>query len=185
MRKLFLLLLLASTGVPVWLAAQASPPVVEAHWVLPTDAVHAGSTTRVAVVATIASGYHINDHKPTLDYLIPTELKVDPGKEIRFTDVAYPKGTSVKFEFSDQPLSVYQGRLVVEATLKVAAGVAPGTYRMQGKLAYQACNDHACLAPTSVPLTLAVKVVAAGVPVRRVNSDVFSRAKSARAAGAN
>jgi len=181
MRKLFFLSLLAIGVRPVWLTAQTSPPVVEARLVMSTDALHAGSSAQAAVVAAIASGYHINDHKPTLDYLIPTELKLDTGKELGLTDVAYPKGTPVKFEFSDQPLSVYQGSLTVLAKLEVARGVAPGTYHLQGKLAYQACNDHACLAPTSVPLALAVKVVAASVPIKHVNSDVFSRTKSAAA----
>lgn len=178
MRKLLLASVVVSI-LSILAAAQTSPPVVEARMVLSTDAVHAGSSAHVAVVATIASGYHINDHKPTLDYLIPTELQLDPGKEFRTIDVAYPKGTPVKFEFLDQPLSVYQGRLVVKAVLMVTTRTAPGSYALHGKLTYQACNDHACLAPTSVPLAVAVKVVPSSVAFKRVNSDVFDREKKA------
>jgi len=161
-------------------AAETPPSVVEAHVVLATDAAHAGSSLKAAVVAQITSGYHINDHKPTLDYLIPTELKLDSTKEIAVGNVTYPKGTLVKFGFSDTALSVYQDSLLVGATLKIAPATPPGSYVLKGSLAYQACNDHACLAPANVPLMLSVKVVAPGVAVKRVNEDVFNRFPSDR-----
>src|SRR5579863_10710130 len=70
-----------------------SGPVVSGNMVLDTDAVHAGSSAKVAVVAEVASGYHINDHVPSLDYLIPTELKLDAAAPFESGRVAYPKGT--------------------------------------------------------------------------------------------
>jgi len=154
---------------------QNSAPVVEAQMVLVTDAVHPGSGVEAAVEAKIASGYHINDHHPSLDYLIPTELKLDPSKQVSVEKVVYPKGEPQKFAFADAPLSVYEGSLVVGAKLKVATGLAPGTYTVKGKLTYQACNDYACLPPTSAPLTLTLKVVDRGVPLKRVNADVFRK----------
>ena len=141
--------------------------------VLATDAVHRGSTVEAAVEAKIAAGYHINDHHPSLEYLIPTEVKLEPSKEVSVEKVVYPKGKPQQFAFADAPLSVYEGSLVVGVRLKVGAGLAPGTYPLKGKLAYQACNDHACLPPVSVPLTLNLKVVDRGVPLKRVNADVF------------
>src|SRR5271157_6299097 len=50
-----------------------TPSVVKARMVLATSAAHPGAPAKAAVVAEIIPGYHINDHKPTLDYLIPTE----------------------------------------------------------------------------------------------------------------
>jgi hypothetical protein len=155
--------------------AQGPPPVVQAKLVMATDAAHANSTVKVAVVANVSPGYHINDHKPTLDYLIATELKLEPLKEVSVKDVIYPKGEPKKFSFSDGPLSVYEGTVVIGSLLQVARGVAAGAYTVKGKFAYQACNDHACLPPTSVPLSLTLKVVPRSVPLRHVNSDVFER----------
>ncbi len=156
------------------LAAQSSAPVVTARMVLATDAVHAGAAARAAVVAEIPPGYHINDHKPSLDYLIPTELKLEPSKQVDVTQIAYPKGELLKLAFSDTPLSVYQGNIIVATTLKVAPATAPGSYSLTGKFAYQACNDHACFPPTSVPVTLSVKVVGRDVRLKRANADVFN-----------
>jgi len=158
------------------LAAGQSPnPVVEARVVMATDAAHAGATAKAAVVAQVAPGYHINDHKPFLDYLIPSELKLEPSKQVSVVDVVYPKGQLKKFAFSDMSLSVYEGTLVVGAVLQVAKAAPPGEYTLKGKFAYQACNDHACLPPASVPLTLTVKVVGRRVPLKRQNADVFDK----------
>jgi len=154
---------------------QNTPPVVDAHALLSTDAAHPGSTVKAAVEARIASGYHINDHHPSLDYLIPTELKLEPTKQVEIEKVVYPKGEAKKFAFADAPLSVYEGTLVVGAKLKVAPTVPPGSYALKGKLTYQACNDHACLPPASVPVALALKVVDKRIPLKRVNADVFGK----------
>jgi len=158
--------------------AQAqSAPVVSGHMVLDTTGAHAGSAVKAAVVAEVAAGYHINDHVPSLDYLIPTELKLEAPEPLSLGSIAYPKGTAVKFSFLDTPISVYQGKLLVGAVLKVAASARPGAYSLKGTLNYQACNDHACLPPTSLPLALTVKVVPLSEGLKRVNSDVFSAIK--------
>lgn len=146
--------------------------------VLATDAVHSGSLAKAAVVAQIPSGYHINAHKPSLDYLIPTELELEANKQVEVAKIDYPKGELVKLAFSDAPLLVYQGKIALGATLKVAPATAPGSYTLKGKFAYQACNDHACFPPASVPVALRVKVVGRDVPVKQVNADVFNSSAS-------
>ena len=156
-------------------AAQGSSPVVEAKIVMETNVAHRNSTARAAVVAHVAPGYHINDHKPTLDYLIPTELKLEPVGQVTVKDIVYPKGKPIRFAFSDMPLSVYEGTVVVGAVLQIARAALPGAYPVKGKLVYQACNDHACLPPASVPLALTIKVVRRSVPVKHLNADVFDR----------
>jgi len=157
--------------------AQGNNSVVEAHAVFATDAAHANSPLKLAVVAQVAPGYHINAHKPTLDYLIPTEIKLDPSDEFTVKDVVYPKGTPVKFAFSDLPLSVYESTVTVGVLLQAAKVVRPGTYALKARFAYQACNDHACLPPASVPLSVSIKIVSRNVPLNPVDPDVFQRIK--------
>lgn len=171
MRKsaIAVILLLALTA----LAAAQAPKVVTGQLVLDANAVHAGSKAKAAVVAEIAPGYHINDHVPSLDYLIPTELKLEPSAPLTIGATEYPKGSPQKFSFLDTPISVYQGKLVVGAELDVASAARPGTYTLKGSLNYQACNDRACLPPTSLPLTLSVKVVPRSQAVKPANTDVF------------
>lgn len=142
---------------------------------LETDAALPASSVQGAVVAQIAPGYHINDHVPSLDYLIPTQIKFEPAKDLSVEKVVYPQGELKRFAFSDTRLSVYEGKLVIGALFKIDRSVRPGDYALKGKLTYQACNDHACFPPSSAPLTLTVKVVRRGVPIKHLNGDVFNK----------
>jgi hypothetical protein len=157
--------------------AQNTNSVVEARAVMATDAAHANSPVKLAVLAQVVAGFHINDHKPSLDYLIPTELKLEPSDQFTVKTVVYPKGSPKKFAFSDVPLSVYEGKVVVGTLLQAGKAVPAGTYTLKAKFAYQACNDHACLPPTSVPLTMSIKIVPRNVILKPVESDVFQRIK--------
>lgn len=155
--------------------AQTGNPVVEAHAITATDAVHAGSPVKLALVAEVAAGYHINDHKPSLDYLIATKVVIEPSDKFTVKDVIYPRGTAVKFAFSDVPLSVYQGKIAVGVLLQSANALAPGTYTLKAKFAYQACSDHSCLPPTGVSVAITLNVVPNNVPLKAVEPDVFKR----------
>ncbi len=161
-----------------WLTAQRpSTSVVSVKLVLASDAVHAGEPVKLAAVAEIAPGFHINDHHPSEDYLIPTELKLATTPKLRVVNLVYPKGELKTFPFSDKPLSVYQGTVLVGGILRFDRSTGSGDFRLTGKFSYQACNDHECLAPTSVPVSLDMKVVKRGVPLKPANPEVFSRIK--------
>ena len=164
------LLVLLSAGLTF---AAGPPQVVSARMLLATDAVHQGQTAKAGVLAQIKPGYHINDHKPSLDYLIPTRVVFDASPALKVEKVVYPHGRPMKFEFVDSPISVYEGELRLGSLVKVEGSAKPGSYSLRGKFMYQACNDHACLPPTSVPLELSVRVVPSSVPLKPANTEVF------------
>jgi DsbC/DsbD-like thiol-disulfide interchange protein len=155
---------------------QTPQAVVKAKMALATDAVHPGSTARAAVVAQIAPGYHINDHHPTLNYLIPTDLKFEPEKGFVVEKISYPKGKLQKFVFAENGLSVYQGRLIIPAAFQVSSGVASGaSYTLRGQVSYQACNANSCFPPASAAFSLPIRVVAQRVPLKPANPQVFDQ----------
>jgi thioredoxin:protein disulfide reductase len=149
--------------------------VVGVRTFLASNAVHPGSEAKVAVVATVASGFHINDHQPSLDYLIPTEVVFEKSASLSAGDAVYPRGKSTRFDFLDSPISVYEGEIRVGAILRASRSLRPGTYKLRGNFAYQACNDHACLPPAKVPFEIAVRVVPFRVPVMPANSELFAK----------
>jgi hypothetical protein len=156
-------------------AAAASRPVVEVQTFLATNAVHPGAEVKVAVVARIASGYHINDHKPSLDYLIPTKVVFENTASLKVEKEIYPRGKLVKFAFLDSPISVYEGETRFGGFLMVSGSLRPGTYKLRGRFAYQACNGLACLPPTKVPFEITIRVVPSSVPVKSSNTDLFEK----------
>ncbi len=173
MRKEAILLSIVLACVALGARAQGSKHVVEAKTVLEADGAAPGATLKAAAIARIAPGYHVNDHKPSQEYLIPTEWRLEGTPEISVLKLIYPKGEVKKFAFSDEGLSVYAGQLTIGALLKVSPAAKPGVYTLKGNFTYQACNDHACLPPRSLPVELEVKVLTRGASARRANAEVF------------
>ena len=77
----------------------------------------------------------------------------------------------------EQAATAAPGGDTAGADLQIARGVPPGMVTLKGKLSYQACNDHACLPPASVPVSLTVKVVARNVRLKPVDPEMFDRIK--------
>jgi len=114
----------------------------------------------LSIRARLESGWHVNSHKPSEDYLIATEVKLDPADGVRFGEAKYPEGKLQKFAFSDTPLSVYAGEFVIEVPIEWSGSAPPA---VSGSIAYQTCNDAQCLAPTSLPFhSVAAPAAASG-----------------------
>lgn len=112
------------------------------------DPVARGKEFQIAVVLKIRDGYHINARKTTLDYLIPTDLKVELPVGYKASDVAYPDGTLKSFAFSkDEKLNVYTGTITLHLKVTPPADAALGAQHIPLKLRYQACSESVCLPP--------------------------------------
>jgi len=168
----FVAVCLLLLGVP---GGSSNRPVVQVQTFLATTAVHPGSTVKVAVVARIVSRYHINDHKPSLNYLIPTQIIFRKTPSLKVEKVIYPRGELTKFAFLDSPISIYKGETRFGGILRVSRSLRPGTYKLPADFAYQACNDRACLAPAKVPFEITVRVVPTSVPLKSSNTEVFEK----------
>ena len=101
----------------------------------------------------IAAGWHINANPAGQDNLIPTTLEVDTDMPVEIVDIAYPKGKSMRFEFSDESLNVYEDSLTIPLKLKQKSN-ATGSSKVTLKLTYQPCNDTECLLPQTLDIQL-------------------------------
>jgi thiol:disulfide interchange protein DsbD len=117
-----------------------------------------GSETRVAVVMDIQEGWHINANRPTLDWLIGTELSVELASGWRLADITYPPAKVFRFAFADDELAVYEGESPIFLTLAVPSDAATGTVSFGGRLRVQACDDQTCLPPSNIPVTFVLTV---------------------------
>ena len=114
-----------------------------------------GGILNVELHLKIASGWHINANPAGQANLIPTTLTIDTDTPLEILDIAYPKGRSVHFEFSDESVNVYEGSLIIPLKLKLKSN---STYKKstQGtlKLTYQPCNETECLLPQTLDIPL-------------------------------
>lgn len=139
------------------LAAQPQTPHVVAAASPPNLTVQRGATVEVPLKLDIRSGYHINSHTPSEDYLIPTNLNWEAGS-IKPQAVEYPKGESLRSEFAEKPLSVYSGTVTLKSKFTVSADAPQGRGMVAGKVRYQACNERMCLPPRTLEVSVPVKV---------------------------
>ena len=139
-------------------------------------AYEAGAPVRLAAVLTIDEGWHVNAHDPTYDYLIPTELAVELPAGWAGAEVAYPPAERATFSFADEPLDVYEGRVVMIASLRLPAGAAAGEHPVAAAVTYQACDDDSCLPPVTVREELVLTVGPGGAAA---NDELFAAAPGA------
>jgi len=156
---------------------QPATSVVKPHAYVSLEPVPRGKEFEVAVVVDIARGYHVNSHKPTDPYLIPTTVSPQLSAGLQALDTIYPKGKLEKFAFSpDTPLDVYSGSVTIFLRLSAQANTALGSSTIPITLRYQACNDSACLPPVKVPVDVKLEVGTAGAKARNMHPEIFAKA---------
>jgi Disulphide bond corrector protein DsbC len=155
--------------------------VVKPRVFVSLDPVVRGREFKLAIVADIASGFHMNSHKPSEDYLIATTLipKLPAGYEL--IDTIYPKGQLQKFSFSpNQPLDVYSGSVTLLLRLSTKTSAELGATEIPIVLRYQACNDSTCLPPVKLPLSAKFELAEEGATSHEIHPEIFSRLVRAR-----
>jgi DsbC/DsbD-like thiol-disulfide interchange protein len=172
----------SNAPVNLWQDAPAVPSpsaVVKPVAYVSLSPVPRGKEFQVAIVVEIAKGFHMNSHKPSDQYLIPTTLTAQLPTGFQLLDTIYPDGKLEKFSFSpNKPLNVYTGTVTLRLRLTAAADAALGAAAIPVTLRYQACNDTTCLQPVKVPVNVKLEVASAGAKSRAVHPEVFSVANS-------
>ena len=114
-----------------------------------------GENFNVELALKIADSWHINANPPSQDNLIPTTVTVDADAPVEIVDVAYPKGKSIRFEFSSESLNVYEKSLTIRLRLRQKRNVTrEKNVPITLKLTYQPCNDTECLLPQTLDIPL-------------------------------
>ncbi len=158
-----------------WVQAQLmiAERLVQIQTAASVDTVHPGSSFQVAVIGEVEEGWHVNANPPTLEYLIPTEFKLEPVEGFTFGKMQYPEAVRLKFAFAAEELDVYEGRVVIGFPVSIARGEQPGEKVIEGTFRYQACNDQVCLAPVNQEVRIPIRIASLQEPSRPINSDLF------------
>jgi len=139
--------------------AQMRKIIAELSPVAATDAVHAGSTVRAALLVKLPDTYHMQSNAPRNPLLIPTQLQVETPSGVQVTELVYPAAIDLKQEDVELPLAVFEREFAIGISLSIGADVPPGQLVMPVHLRYQACDDSMCYGPTNVDANWTLKVV--------------------------
>lgn len=116
-----------------------------------------GMPARAKVVLSIPGGIHVNSYRPNGEYMIATTVNAS-SKDAKIGPVSYPRGTNRKFEFSEKPLNVYEGRVSFGFNVTPAATFRGRLVRVNVSVRYQACTNEVCYAPKTKQITLTARV---------------------------
>lgn len=116
-----------------------------------------GSTAKGSIVLNIPSGLHVNSNRPKSEYAIPTSIRLS-GKGVRTGGIKYPGGRNRKFQFSEDKINVYEGRVSIPFTVTVPEDFQSNVVRIRAIVRYQACTDEICYPPKNKEVTITAKV---------------------------
>lgn len=122
-----------------------------------TGRLEKGKSAVVSIILDIPGELHINSNKPSKAELIPTRLRIS-GAGLKFGAINYPRGKVKKFNFSNTPLSVYDGRTVLRVNVTVPPNFKGNVARIRAVVDYQSCTDEVCYPPRSGDVTLSASV---------------------------
>jgi hypothetical protein len=134
-----------------------------------------GSSFQLAVVLKIRNGFHINARKPSAEYLIPTDLRINlPAGFKSAGEISYPQGELHTFAFTKTPLNVYQDKVILRVPLAAQSDAPLGTLKIPLKLRYQACSNEVCLPPVTLDVDASLTVAANAANSRPAHPELFA-----------
>ncbi len=134
-----------------------------------------GRTVQAAVVLEIPKGYHVNSNRPNGKYLVPTSVKVEVGDNVKVGAVNYPKPLVKTFSFSEEKLSVYEGRAVMRFNLTIPQGFPHSKMLVKARVKYQSCSDNECYPPVTRDTELWIGIAGDNETVKRANTNIFGK----------
>ncbi len=148
-------------------------PVFNVDLLADRSPVVAGDDLNLAVVIKIDEGWHINTDDPGDEFMVPTTLEWQLPEGWPDVGLDFPHGESITFEFSETPLSVWEGKVVLVGTVALPAD-AIGSVDLAVSVTAQACNNSQCLPPLAVSAELKTEIAAAGGSFERINQELFA-----------
>jgi thiol:disulfide interchange protein DsbD len=174
MRRFAVLLLIVATIVPTvaWAQGLRPEPVFGVKLAVDREPAVAGDALGLAIVVTIDRGWHVNSDDPGDEFSMPTTVQWKLPEGWQDPAVQFPDGELLTFEFSESPIEVWEGKVVIHASLEIPT-TAAGAQRIEAIVTAQACNDTQCLPPVPVKATSAFDVAAPGSQWQSRNDDLF------------
>jgi len=150
-------------------------PKASVSVVADADAVHAGSTVRLAVQVSLPDAVHVQSNVPRDPMLIGTAVTVQSPPGVTVVNTVYPAATDFTLAGQATPLSVFEQRFAIGVKLAIAATAPEGSVlTIPIRLRYQACNASTCFAPTREELSLPLRVVPTAVRVTPQQRELFN-----------
>ena len=118
----------------------------------------AGGKTDASVRLDIAQGFHVHANPASDKFFIATEVRAEPQEGLTPGKPVYPKPVSKKLSFSEKPLALYEGSVVIKLPLAAAKEIAKGRHTLRARVRVQPCDDTVCQPPREIDAPIPVTI---------------------------
>jgi hypothetical protein len=147
--------ILFTSAFLIFLCAPAAAQTISGS--LGDGSIERGEKARGVITMTIPGGLHVNSNRPSSEYAIATTVRVS-GRGLRIGGVNYPRGRDRKFQFSENLINVYEGRVRFPFSVTVPPGFRGNVARVRAVVRYQACTEEVCYPPRSRDVIITARV---------------------------
>ena len=127
-KKLMLVIaLFISQAVLAQLGAKQN--IVKINVLSSQNKVHPGTLLKVAMKAHIQEEWHINSNKPNDDFLIGSQV-VSQDEKFPLAKIVFPQAKNLDLGFSDKPVSVFEGEIIIGLLINVDKALPLGNYNI-------------------------------------------------------
>ena len=117
-----------------------------------------GKAGMINLEVQVKEGYHIQAFEVADEFLVPTKLEFTSPDDFTLESAVFPPSKKFQLEGTDTYLDVYDEQFEILVPFDSKKSIRNGSYRLDGKLTYQACDSVRCLFPRSVEFHIDVQV---------------------------
>ena len=132
-----------------------------------------GGNVQIAVAIQIREPWHVNAHKVTEDFLVPTDVAFELPEGVTLRGTVYPPGVEKKLDFAESALRLYDGTVHVGAIIDVGKEAAIGETTVIAHVTYQACDNEKCLLPQTIDVNIPLRISSPRESVDLANTEIF------------
>ena len=136
----------------------ATPRKQEVTATVEEASLDAGGKGEASVRLDIAQGFHVHANPASDKFYIATEVRAAPQEGLTPGRPVYPTAVSRKLSFSDKPLALYEGQIVIKLPLTAAKDAAKGRHTLRARVRVQPCDDTACQPPREIDAPIPVTI---------------------------
>ena len=171
--RLMILVLFFLASLAGLSAAQQDDALVKLRLLHSHDFYPVGGQYPLALMATVADGFHINSDQPDDSDLIPTRLSMEAPPGITLERITYPQPRRHQVKGENSPWLVWDGQIKFLLVMGIAPEVAPGSHELTLSLFYQACDDNLCQMPALQEIKFKIEATPSAQRPTPINRDVF------------
>lgn len=154
MKKIIYLLVLLLITTSVYSQKILSISISQSH-----SKIKSGENLYLILKVKIDPEWHINSNKPNEDFLIPSDVSIVSDDGFLLSQKIFPKAKDIKFDFSDIPVSVFEGEFEIPLIVRIPDNLSYGNYKFEVEFSYQACNNQTCLPPDKEKIPVEIGIV--------------------------